>query len=116
MWRYLIKLALSAALIVLVSEVSRRSSWLGGLLASLPIVSYLAIIWLYLDTHDPAKVSGLSIGVFWLVLPSLPFFVVLPALLKKMAFVPSLLIATGVLFACYGLTVLALRGLGVAVK
>ena len=106
---YTVKLLLSAAIIVTVSEVAKRSAALGGLVASLPLISYLGIIWLYADTRDAQKVADLSWSILWLVLPSLPFFIVLPLLLKRIAFVPSLLAATGVMFIGYGLTLLIIR-------
>lgn len=109
MFYYVLKLAISAGLIVLVSEVSKRYSMLGGLLASLPLVSFLGIIWLYVDTRDAEKVSALSWDVFWLVIPSLSLFIALPLLLKKFSFVPSLLIATAIMFVFYGVMVLVLR-------
>lgn len=100
---YLLKLFISAALIVIVSEVSKRSATFGGLLASLPLVSYLAMIWLWIDTRDTGKIAALSTSIFWLVLPSLVLFILLPLLLKaKMSFFPSLAISTLVMFACYG--------------
>lgn len=80
---YFLKVALTAVLVVAVSEVSKRSSLLGGALASLPLVSYLGMIWLYIDTGSTDKVSELSSNIFWLVLPSLSFFLFLPYLLKK---------------------------------
>ena len=110
----IIKLAITAVLVVLVSEVAKRSSLLGGLLASLPLVSYLALIWLYTDTHDAQKVAALSTSVFWLVLPSLPFFIVLPALLKRFGFATSFGIATAIMFACYLLMVALLKRVGIA--
>ena len=109
MWYFLAKLAISATLIVLISEAAKHASWLGGLLASLPLVSFLAIIWLYVDTNDTKKVAELSTSIFWLVLPSLTFFLALPLLLKHWAFVPSLSAATLIMFASYGLMVLVLR-------
>ena len=109
---YAIKVVLSALLIVLVSEISKRSATFGGLLASLPLISYMGMIWLYIDTKDAQKVSDLSMSIFWLVLPSLSLFIVLPLLLKKMAFAPSLLLATLVMVGCYGLMLLVLRRLG----
>lgn len=111
---YLIKLIVSAALIVLVSEVSKRYSLIGGLLASLPLVSYLAMIWLYADTKDVKKVADLSTNIFWLVFPSLALFVALPLLLKKWAFVPSLVTGTLVMFVCYGAMIFVLRRFGVS--
>ena len=80
---YVIKIAVTTALIVAISELSKRSTLLGALLASVPIVSVLAMIWLYADTRDAAQVATLSRSVFWLVLPSLVLFLLLPALLDR---------------------------------
>lgn len=110
MMQYVVKIALSAGIIVAVSEVSKRSTFLGGLLASLPLTSVLAMLWLFHDTKDPAKVGTLSISIFWLVLPSLVFFVALPALLKtNLSFYASFAAATAIMLGCYGITVLVLK-------
>lgn len=107
---YIIKIAITTGLIVTISEVSKRSSFIGGLLASLPLISFLAIIWLYVETGSIEKVSNLSKSVFWLVLPSLPFFLLLPALLKRGThFYFSLCIATAVMVGLYLLEVIVLR-------
>jgi hypothetical protein len=107
---YLLKVALSAVLIVLVSEIARRSSLLAGLLASLPLVSILAFVWLYLDTRDTGKVADLSVSIFWLVLPSLTLFLALPWLLRKTGNFPlSLGLGIAAMLAAYGVMVLALR-------
>ena len=109
---YLVKLLISAALIVLVSEVAKRYTMFAGLLASLPLVSYLGMIWLYADTKDVKKVADLSSHIFWLVLPSLILFIALPLLLKKWDFLPSLVSATLIMFAGYLVMILALRRFG----
>lgn len=110
----IIKTLISALIIVAVSELSRRSSAVGALLASLPLTSLLAFIWLYRDTHDAAKIGALSTSIFWLVLPSLVFFVALPPLLKaKMNFYASLGLATALMLACYGTMLVALKKFGV---
>lgn len=91
MMYYLLKLGLSALLITVVSEVAKRSSTLGGLIASLPLVSLLSFIWVYAETRDVKTVIDLSTSVFWFVLPSLVLFLVLPLLLKRdIAFYPAL--------------------------
>ncbi len=82
MLHYAIKIILSAAIIVAVSELAKRSTLAAAFLASLPLTSLLAFVWLYLDTGDVQKVSALSLNIFWLVLPSLALFLVLPLLLK----------------------------------
>ena len=79
---YVLKIAVTTLLIVAISEVAKRSSLIGAILASVPLVSVLAMFWLYVDTKDIEKVSALSTSVFWLVLPSLVLFVLLPLLLK----------------------------------
>ena len=82
MWYYLIKLFLSAGIIVAVAEVSRFNATLGGLIKSLPLISLLAILWLYAETKDIDKVVTLSISTFWFVLPTLPFFIIFPLFIK----------------------------------
>jgi hypothetical protein len=110
MWHYLFKLIISAGLVVIVSEVAKRSVLTGGILASLPVVSWLAIIWLYVETHDLRQVSEFSLSVFWLVLPSLVLFATLPLCLKMdLSFFTSLLLATSLMLACYGGMLLALQ-------
>lgn len=80
---YITKIAITVVLVVAISEISKRSTLLGGILASVPLVSVLAMVWLYVDTKDVEKVAGLSFSVFWLVIPSLALFLVLPVMLKK---------------------------------
>jgi hypothetical protein len=89
---YALKVGLSVAIIVAVTELSKREVWWGALLASLPLVSVLAMVWLYVDTGDTAKVSSFARGVFWLVLPSLSLFVVMPLAIRAgWGFWPALL-------------------------
>jgi len=94
MAHYAFKIVLSALILVAVAEVAKRSTLWAAALASLPLVSLLAFVWLYLDTGDVQKVAALSSGVFWLVLPSLVLFVLLPVLLRSgMGFWPSLAVS-----------------------
>jgi hypothetical protein len=82
MWQYALKIGLSALVLVAVAEVAKRSTFWAAALASLPLTSLLAFVWLYLDTGDVQKVATLAGGIFWLVLPSLLLFVLLPILLR----------------------------------
>ena len=70
-------------IIAVVSEVARRSPGLGALIVSLPLVALLAILWLWRDTGDPERIAAHAQATFWYVLPSLPLFLVLPALLRR---------------------------------
>ena len=109
-----VKVLISALIIVAVSELSKRSSFAGGILASLPLVSLLAMVWLYRETHDPARIAALSTSIFWLVLPSLVLFLVLPALLKRhMSFYAALLLSVVAMLAAYGVMVFSLNKAGV---
>lgn len=81
---YLIfKAALSGVIIAVASEVARRWPGWGALIASLPLVSILAMIWLWRDTHDPARLAGHAEATFWFVLPSLPMFLLIPFMLRQ---------------------------------
>ncbi len=79
---YISKIAVSALLITLISEIGRRHSLAGALLASVPIISMLAAFWLYIDTGSTVKTAEFLTNIFWLTLPSLIFFVSVPLLLK----------------------------------
>lgn len=112
---YLVKIVLTSLIVVAVSELARRSSLLAALLASLPLVSLLGMIWLYLDTRDTRQVAALAGNIFWLVLPSLALFVVLPLALRQgLGFWTSLALGVLATVATYGLTLGLLSRLGVA--
>lgn len=78
-----IKFFLSATIVVAVSELAKRSSWIGALTASLPLTSILAMCWLYKETKDVDKIAQLSTDILWLVIPSLTLFVSLPIFLRR---------------------------------
>ena len=76
------KALLSGAIIAAASEVAKRSPPLGAVILSLPLVSLLTFVWLWRDTSDKEAIANLSQSTFWFVLPTLPMFLVLPALLR----------------------------------
>lgn len=78
-----IKAALSGVIVAAASEIARRYPGWGGLVASLPLTSLLAMIWLWRDSGDSGQVADLSVSIIWFILPSLPLFVVLPMLLRS---------------------------------
>ena len=112
---YPLKVIISAVLIVAIAEVGKRSTLMGGILASIPLVSVLAMIWLYVDTRDVERIAQFSISVFWLVIPSLALFITLPLLLRSgVGFYLSLLIAIAVTVVCYYFMLALLNRLGIA--
>ena len=99
---YLIKLFVSAGIIVIVSELGKRISWLAALVASLPLISILSLFWLYVETKDVTKVINLSYGILFAVIPSLTLFIVLPIFLKyQINFYLSLILAIAIMFIGY---------------
>jgi hypothetical protein len=110
MSQFLLKTLISALLIAGASELARRSTAAAALLISLPLTSLLAIVWLWHDTHDPIRIAALSSEIFWLVLPSLSFFLVLPLALRfGVAFWLALAIAVTVTALAY-YAMVTLRG------
>lgn len=104
MTAFLVKVLLTAVLVGAISEFARRSTLAGALLASIPLTSLLAIIWLYRDTGSATQAAQLAQGIFWLVLPSLAFFLVFPAAVKGgHGFWPSLGAGVAATLVAYGL-------------
>ena len=110
----IIKLLISSLVIVFVSEISKKSSFIGGFIASIPLISVLSIIWLYMETKNIENIKNLSISIFWMVIPSLSLFVSLPFLLKSgINFYLSLILSILITAICYFLTIFILSKYGV---
>ena len=115
MWPYAVKVALSAVLIVAVAEIAKRSPLWAATLASLPLTSLLAFVWVWLDSGDKARIASLSQGIFWLVLPSLVLFAALPTLLRAgWGFWAALGLSTLATALAYGAMIWLLDRLSVA--
>ncbi len=107
------KTALTALIIVAVSELAKRSTTFAGLLASLPLMSLLALTWLYVDTRDVMQVAALSRSILLMIIPSLMFLIVLPLALKGgFGFPLALVTASAVTAAAYWLWLLLLERTG----
>src|SRR5882757_2272896 len=111
---FVIKCALSGIIIAVVSEVAKRSPAFGALIASLPLVSLLGILWLWRDTGDAERIAAHAEATFWYVIPSLPMFLVLPYMLRSgIAFWAALVTSCLMTVLLYGLTVLVAARFGV---
>ncbi len=114
--RYIIKILLTALIVVGVSEIAKRSTFVGSILVSLPLTSLLAMIWLYRDTQDVQKIIGLSYGTFWMVVPSLAFLIILPFFLKQgFKFPVAMLFSSGITALIYIVYTLALKKFGIRI-
>ena len=110
----IIKAALSGVIVMAVSEIARRSPALGALVVSLPLVSLLAILWLWRDTHDTGRIAAHAEATFWYVIPSLPMFLAFPWMLRHgSGFWIALGAACLLTIALYGLTLLIAARFGV---
>lgn len=111
---FVIKCILSGIIIAVVSEAAKRSPSFGALIVSLPLVSLLGIVWLWRDTEDTERIASLAESTFWYVLPSLPMFLVLPAMLRAgVGFWPSMAASCGLTIALYFVTAWALAKFGI---
>ncbi|MGD9583540.1 MAG: DUF3147 family protein [Lysobacterales bacterium] len=107
------KYAITAAMVVLISEIAKRSDRLGGLIAALPLVTVLTLIWLYVEQQPTARIANHAWYTFWYVLPTLPMFLLFPALLPRIGFWPSLLAGVVLTVVCFAGFALVLRRFGI---
>ena len=113
---YLVKTITTALIIVIVSEVAKKSTLIGAIIISIPLTSLLAFIWLYFDTRDYQKVIDLSYGTILLTIPSFAFFLILPILLKmKQNFAISIIISIIGTSILYFIFVFLLKKLGISI-
>jgi hypothetical protein len=98
----ILKAAISGVIIAVVSEVAKRSPGFGALIASLPLVSVMGMMWLWRDTSDPVRMASHAQATFWFVLPSLPMFLLIPLLLRRgVGFWPALATGCALTIALY---------------
>ncbi|PJZ29498.1 DUF3147 family protein [Leptospira kmetyi] len=86
----ILKYAITSGLVVLISEIARRNDRIGGLIASLPIVTILTLLWLQFEKAEHEKISNHAYYTFWFVIPTLPMFLIFPKLYSSFGFWPSL--------------------------
>lgn len=107
------KYLLTAAIVVTVSEVAKRSGKLGALIAGLPLITVLALIWLHVENQPQEKIASYAQYTFWYVLPTLPMFLLFPWLLPRWHFWPTLAACVVVTAVCFGVLALLLRRFGI---
>ena len=94
----------SGAVVVIASEVAKKTAIFGAMMASIPIVSRLSLTWVYEDTKDVAQVADFAESILWLVLPSTLLFILLPYLLRQgWSFENSMLTGITATILAYGI-------------
>ena len=110
----LVKIVVNVGLITGITEIVKRNLVAGALLGALPIVSIITMIWMHVEGAEVEKIADYSTATFWLVLPTMPGFLIFPALVKSGAgFWAAMAISVVSMIILYGLLVLLLRALGV---
>lgn len=111
---FIVRAVISGLIVALIAFVARRSPGMGGLLASIPLVSTLGMIWLWVDTKDSKLVADYVGSAFWYFLPSMPMFLLIPALLRSgWGFWPALAAGCGLTIVLYLVTVALASRLGI---
>jgi hypothetical protein len=111
---YIIKLVITAFLIVLISEIAKKSSLVGAILAAIPLVSILAMTWMYIDTNSSNSAVEFSNRIIWLIAPSMTLFIAFPILIKKgFGFYPSMFIAIFMTILAYYTVIFVLGKFGI---
>lgn len=109
-----VKLVVSAAIIVFVTKIQLVNDRLSALLIALPFTSLVAMSWMKADKQTPERIANHSEGTFWFVLPTLPMFLILPWMLRNgWGFWTSLLANCLLTIAFFWLTVVVLRRFGI---
>lgn len=99
------KYLITAFIVVIVSEIAKRSDKMGAFISSLPLVTILVMIWLYLENQSTQKIANHAFYTFWYVIPTLPMFLIIPYLLSKgYTFSGALGISIVITFFCFIIT------------
>lgn len=107
------KYMVTAALVVAVSECAKRSDKIGALLAALPLVTILTLIWLHLERQPAAKIANHAWYTFWYVVPTLPMFLAFPFLLARLGFWSALAASVFSTIACFVVFSIIIRRFGI---
>lgn len=103
----------TAAVVVVVSEVAKRNDKLGGFLAALPLVTFLALIWLCVEKQPMEKIANPAWCTFYYAVPTLPMFLAFPLLLPRLGFWPTMLASVAITVVCFGVFALLVRPFGI---
>ena len=109
----IVKYLVTAAVVVVISELAKRSDKLGGLIAALPLVTIMALVWLYLEKQPEEKIANQAWFTFWYVLPTLPMFLAFPFLLPRLGFWLTLGVSVLISLSCFGLLSVVLSRFGI---
>lgn len=95
------KYATTAFLVVVISEVAKRSDRLGSFIAALPTVTILTLLWLYVEKQPDDKITNHAFYTFWYVIPTLPMFLAFPWAHGKFGFWGAIGVSVALTLVCF---------------
>ncbi len=107
------KYAITAFMVVFISEVAKRSDRVGGLVAALPLVTVLVLIWMKLEGQAQEKIAAHAWYTFWYVVPTLPMFILFPCLYQRAGFWLTLVISCAITVVLFALWAFLLKRYGI---
>ncbi|SDH97427.1 hypothetical protein SAMN05216588_109175 [Pseudomonas flavescens] len=113
MYYLIVKYLVTAGIVVLVSELAKRSDKLGGFVAAMPLVTVLTLIWLYVENQPSARIENHAWYTFWYVIPTLPMFLIFPVLLPRIGFWSALFACSLITIGCFGFLAFIVRRFGI---
>jgi len=111
----LVKYAITAGLVVLISEIAKRSDRLGGFIAALPTITILTLIWLFIEGQSHEKIANHAYYTFWYVIPTLPMFALFPWFLSRLGFWGALIAGSITTIGCFWLVAILLKPFGIKI-
>jgi uncharacterized membrane protein (GlpM family) len=109
----LTKYFITAGLVVLISEVAKRSDRLGGFIAALPLVTFLTLFWMFFENQSQEKIANHAYYTFWYVIPTLPMFIAFPWILNKLGFWGAMGVSALLTVICFSVMVILLKPFGI---
>ncbi len=103
------KYATTAFLVVVISEVAKRSDRLGSFIAALPTITILTLLWLHFERQPDEKIINHAYYTFWYVIPTLPMFCMFPWLHGKLGYWGALGASVGITIVCFVAVILIAR-------
>ncbi len=109
----IVKLLVTALIILFVNKIQLVNDKLSALLIALPITSLIAMVWMHHGKQGGERIANHAQGTFWFVLPTLPMFLIMPAMMRRgWGFYPSLGVNCLITIGLFWLTVVILRRCG----
>ena len=86
MFFILVKVFVTAIIIVMVSEIAKINDKIGGLIAALPLTTFLILFWMYYEDVSENKISAHIIYTLLYLIATVPMFLIFPYCLNKFGF------------------------------